>query len=447
MKQNITFENLNNMPFVEKLQKMGIFKCFVWITLLCYLFACFMSFYKNIVYINIVTGYIQILAFAVMGYAFCQGLYFKRKIYAVYIIFLIWLILTFWFKDDLMIKIPIDRTVFITKCIMCGIALPFAQLMNDQHKRLHLDAFLGIFVSITSVLLCLSYIGALRGESFSFFDGMFKFGATYTYTDRMMLQFFNLYYYKTAFLAVICFFITLYLAVSHWTKRNRFLFIFLMLTFIIAIIITYSRTAVFTFLLGLLTALYILLQKMNVNRKIRHAILAVCTAVGVIIAAAGLNITYKIVNSTRDIWYGSETLSSRTEIWSSIFDIIKEMPQTLIYGLPINKSIGIINSFVDLSDTISNMHNGYLHTLMLTGIPGFLMILAFCIYLLRAIYRLISAEKQDVTIKLMVIIPVCCLVMNMMESLIFFNPVQTDILNLIFALFSGYIIEYAYHQN
>jgi O-antigen ligase len=190
---------------------------------------------------------------------------------------------------------------------------------------------------------------------------------------------------------------------------------------------------------------------MNIKKKTLHLILTICTACGTVIAAAGLNLTYKIFNSTRDIWYGSDTLSSRTEIWSSIFDIVKEIPQTLIYGLPINKSTGVINSFVDLSDTISNLHNGYLQTLIIAGLPGFLMVIAFCIYLLIAFYRLmianITTKENDISVKFMIIIPVCCLVMNTVESLIFFNPVQADILNLIFALFSGYIIEYAYHQE
>ncbi len=451
MKPNITFENLNNMPFVEKGNHSKIFKCLVWLTLLSYAFACFMSFYKKAVYSELLIEYIWIPAFAVIAASLLKGTFFQRKAYIACLLFLAWMLATFYMKDVAPVSDPTNQTFIIARCILCCIAIPFVHIMDDADHRKHLNSFLYLFVIITALLLWLSYIGALRGESFSFFDGRFLFGATYTYTDRMMLQFFNLYYYKTGYLALIGFFTTLYLAVSHWSKRRSILFIALFITFITAVVITYSRTAVFTCLIGLLIALYILLQQLNINQSTRRIIIALSTLAGTVLAAAGLNYTYRFFNSIRDIWYGIDTLSSRTDIWISVVDVIKDQPQVLLHGLPIRESMGIMNAYIDLTDKVSNMHSGYIQTLILVGLPGLLAVLVFCIYLTAAMGKILFSNtvgnREATSIKFMIIIPVCLMVMNIFESLICFNPVQTDIMNLIFALFAGYIIEYAYHHN
>jgi len=449
MKQTST-SNLNNMTHITE-NNSATFKSLIWITLLLHLFACYLSFYKKAVYADLLINYLWIPAAVIVVIGLCRKIYFQRRINIFYFAFLCWMIITYWLKDDLLISDPTNRTFLISRGIICLIALPFAQIMNDTGKRRHIDTFLTIMVCITAILLWFSYIGALRGESFNFFDGRFMFGATYTYTDRMMLQFFNLYYYKTGYLALVCFFTTLYLAVSHWSIKRSVPYALLMITFTIAVVITYSRTAVFTFLIGLIIALLILLQHLQIRPAIRRAIIGFSSIAGIIIAAVGLNYTYKFFNSIRDIWYGIDTLSSRTDIWSSITELIHERPCSMIYGLPVNESMQIMNGYIDLADKVSNMHSGYLQTLVLTGLPGLVAVLLFCSYLIVAAARILFSKTSNTaypsSVKLMVIVPVCCMIMNLIESLIFFNPVQTDILNLITALFSGYIIEYAYHQK
>ena len=451
MNQPNTNAKLYNMTLFGKGSQSIVFKVLIWFTLLNYALACFMSFYKKAVYADFLINYIWILALAVMVICLCKGFYFQRKIYLICCIFVLWMIMTFFMKGNAPLADPTNHTFLISRSTLCCIAFPFVYIMNDAQERKSLHTLLYIFVSVTAVLLWLSYIGILRGDSICLFNGRFMFGATYTYTDRMMLQFFNLYYYKTGYLALIGFFVTLYLAISHWTKHNCIYYVLLMVTFTIAIIITYSRTAVFTFVIGLLIALLIVLQHLNIRTRTRRIIMTISSFSGIIIAAVGLNITYKVFNSIRDIWYGIDTLSSRTDIWSSIIDVTHDMPEILLHGLPIRESMTIMNSYIDLADKVSNMHSGYLQTLVLVGIPGLIAIIAFCIYLLLAMKRIVFSSsnnsRETLSKKFMIIVPLCLLIMNLFESLIFFNPVQTDLFNFIFALFTGYIIEYAYHQN
>ncbi len=451
MKHTDVNPKLNNMLHTDAHINLNVFKCLVWLVIMGYLFTCVMSFYKPVVYNNLLMDYMWIPAVAALCFGLYQNCYSGRKIYFAYLGLVIWLLITCWLKDDILLTDPANRTYLIAKCILCGLVLPFAHIMQDTVNRRHLDTFLSIIVTGIAAALWLCYIGALRGESFSLFGDRFMFGATYTYTDRMMLQFFNLYYYKTAYIAVLCFFTTLYLAVSHWTRRRSMIFIFLMLTFAAAIVITYSRTAVFTCLIGLLIALYILLRQLSISRVARIIILSASTVGGSLFAVAGLNYTYRFFNSIRDIWYGIETLTSRTDIWASIPGIIEDYPQALLYGLPIGDANAIMNQYIDLQDFIPNLHNGYLQTFILTGIPGLLAVIIFCIYLLYGSGRIIFSNKykvrKQIAIKFMTIVPACCLIMNLLESLVFFNPVTTDFLNLIMGLFSGYIIEYAYYSK
>lgn len=163
---------------------------------------------------------------------------------------------------------------------------------------------------------------------------------------------------------------------------------------------------------------------------------------GISAAAVAMNRIYSAVNSIRDVWYGITTLSSRTVIWSAIIPLVVNNPIVLLRGLPLNNAMDTVNLYINNLDYIVHMHNSYLQTFLHLGLPGLIAIMFFMIYLLKCIKKLVEA-KVHVTDRQLCIVPVVIMLIGVTESNFICNPYGYEMMNLIFALASGFIIEKA----
>ena len=197
----------------------------------------------------------------------------------------------------------------------------------------------------------------------------------------------------------------------------------------------------------ILAELFVFLQNRPIKRQVRWFVLCMSIILGTVFTCAMMNYIYEKVHSIRNIWYGITTLSSRTIIWRSLVDVFQDYPQNLIYGFPYNEGMAVVNKYLcsiyDL-DVVAHMHSGYLQTFLYTGFPGFVAVIIFAIYVTWVSGKLFLAPAEcgvSLEEKMLVLIPVICFIMNLVESVLFYNAPSMEIMNMLVMLCSGYILE------
>ncbi len=419
----------------------GVYGILIYFTLFCFLISCFISFYNAGLSKAFVNHFAIIPLFLVLIIGIINKHIFSKKLYIFCLCFLGWILITYFIKGDGIYDTN-NLYVFINRCAFCIIAIPFAKVLCDTKTRKYLDIFLLTTIIAVAILLWLCYLATLTGENITLFN-TFEFGKTCTYTGRIKLKVLNLHYYHLGYLSLICFFSCLYLTVSHWAKQLITLWLFLLGTFGVGVIFTYSRTAIFTFIGGLLIAFYVLLSNIKMKHSTRIIILVSVLVSAIFMTILGLNFIYKFMHSIRDIWYGITTLSSRTIIWQATIDIFIKYPTALISGFPLADITELINHHLPNLDHVDHMHSGYLQTLLSIGLPGFIAVVAYAFYVTKNSIQIIFTTKNisfTNAEKIMTIVPITCLVIGLFESIIFYNSARPEIFNLFTALFSGYVI-------
>lgn len=429
------------MKNLKKPDSSTILTAAVYFTVICMFFACISSFYNQKTYYQLLLGYCDIALFAVIGILLYKGVYFSYKRYFSYLFLPFWFVVTFFLRGEFDLVYDVNRAHFLIICVCCGILLPLPSVLKDIDKRKVLDSVL-IVVSLTMcVFLLLAYYGLVRGENLSLMNNKLIFGASYTYTHRMKLKIMNLHYYHTGFYSDVLFFCTLYLAFAHWNGWLKILWTFMLIVLASGVFITYSRTAVLSFVAGVLLTLYFCFFRKIKNKKLKWRICGLSAAGGVSVAIAAMNRIYIAVNSIRDVWYGITTLSSRTVIWSSLIPLVKDYPSVIFCGLPLNNAMDTVNLYLADLDYIVHMHNSYLQTFLHLGLGGLIAVTVFILYLFKCIRiildNLLNADCQ------LCIVPIVIMLIGITESNFICNSYGYEMMNLLFALTSGYIIEKA----
>ena len=408
---------------------------------LSYAFICLVSLTSDYAAGELLRQYAVLPVLAAMGCCFCRGDYFRRREYGLGLLFILWTLVCGWLRGE------IDRTdasqiEFLRGLVLWGLIFPFAHLTGDRDRRLLEKLLLPVLLGMAA-LYGLTYIALLRGADIVLFPEWLVFGAAYTTTGRMMLKLLNLYHTCAGYLAVVCFYGALYLAVTYRKTRWLPAWLLLLTVFGIGVLITYSRTAVFTLTGGILFAVYLYLQR-HPMKPVLKVLTLILTAVAVVVLTALLmNRIYKAVHSIRDIWYGLGTLSNRTDIWGAGLKVMGEKPAVLLRGLSGERVMEEVNVFLPHLDTIQHMHSAYLQTLLRLGLPGFLAVAALAVGLIRSGRILLTSPKAELEDKFLLCLPVACLLMGAVESVIFLCTIPTELMNLLLMLFSGYTFERA----
>ena len=97
-----------------------------------------------------------------------------------------------------------------------------------------------------------------------------------------------------------------------------------------------------------------------------------------------------------------------------------------------------VNKNVDMQ--YNHMHNSFLQTLMLTGVPGLVLTLWLTWRIVSAGVRVLfeSEGKIGPAQKLLVLLPAALFIQGMLEHYLFMD--SYSILNFLFFLFSGYVV-------
>lgn len=398
----------------------------------------FLVFFDRTGYLRLTRNWLFLLAVGLC----CTGAYFRsppRGLYLLGPVFLLWLALSALIRGDSTLGQLPAQTPLVEQSIIFCMAFPFARLIRDPDRQ-QLNRLLLAVVCLMAVMIWLCLIGTLTGRNISLFHRL-VFGASYTATGRLKLKVLNLHYYHLGYLSVICFFITLYLAASRPRARWRPLWLLLLATFAAAVLLTYSRNAVMALLLGGLMALWLLLERLIRRKKLRRIIFWSLAAVSVLLTCAAMNTVYRAVRSIRDVWYGLDTLSSRTEIWSGGIRALISQPQALLTGFPPETGMDTVNQFIRLSERVSHMHSGFLEMLICFGLPGLFLLLLFTAAILKRSFSLFADSGRSVPVRLLTLIPIALTLMNVFDCLFPFESRVPLLIPLLHALVSGCIVE------
>jgi len=92
----------------------------------------------------------------------------------------------------------------------------------------------------------------------------------------------------------------------------------------------------------------------------------------------------------------NELSSKRLEIYRCAFLTIREHPSILLRGCLSKDSMGVTNAILQRKNIVPHFHNFLLQTLILTGLPGLALVLAFCVLTAVKALRLLFARDERV---------------------------------------------------
>lgn len=116
------------------------------------------------------------------------------------------------------------------------------------------------------------------------------------------------------------------------------------------------------------------------------------------------------------------TLNGRTAIWKSAFQCLSDHPEILLYGVGALEAGQSISAYVPDGLPKTNLHNSFFSALFSFGLPGLLLILAFCVLLAIAAAKLAFQRLTDRTSLEMRLVPAIlayCVFEALLEEFLF----------------------------
>lgn len=323
------------------------------------------------------------------------------------------------------------------------IAFPFAELTGDGRRRKILDAILLAGLIVFALMLLIAFYGVFKGACFSLWHGRLRFGATYSATGRLELRFLMWHQYCTAFLAMVCCLLVPYLLASRPRRRFYVPVAVLELIFLAAVALGASRNAMLTLMASFACIAAIGISRSSLPAWTKKFVVAAICVLLLLLGAFSMNFIYRnVTHSIRTIWYGLTTLTSRIEIWRAVPKMLRERPEALLWGLPYTKLMPILNEYIPLEGNIAHMHNGYVHTLCGMGVPGGALALAYTVLFLRNFFALLRGKQErgiSAADQLLAVVPFSIWCVNLLEPELFLPGSSMLSLNVLFALFCGYL--------
>ena len=128
--------------------------------------------------------------------------------------------------------------------------------------------------------------------------------------------------------------------------------------------------------------------------------------------------------------------TKRLEIYHCALLTIREDPWILLRGCLSKDAMGLANSVLHRKEPIAHFHNFLIQTLILTGLPGLLLVLAFCVLVVGKGLKLFFSGGEGISpgVKALALSPIAAILYAMFESCLF---TDLDIRCLFFFLMSG----------
>ena len=128
--------------------------------------------------------------------------------------------------------------------------------------------------------------------------------------------------------------------------------------------------------------------------------------------------------------------NGRFLIYRSALETLRREPIRLLRGCLSTKMTAVLNE-MDTSIPYAHFHNLCLEVLLLTGVVGFCLVMAFCVLLLIRCARLFFSPRAPMTLKLLILPIVGSLQYNMLEVNLF---KAADLRSVSFFLLAGFLL-------
>lgn len=143
-------------------------------------------------------------------------------------------------------------------------------------------------------------------------------------------------------------------------------------------------------------------------------------------------------------------ISNRGEIYATFIPTLREDPARILRGCYSSKVMDIPHKYTSVA--FWHMHNFLLQVFMLTGLPGFLLVLAFTVLLVRRMILLFFSPRASLPDKLLTLPLTGLLFYSMFETLIFtdsadYRAMTTDIRELMFFFLAGLVLACSYEAS
>ncbi len=159
------------------------------------------------------------------------------------------------------------------------------------------------------------------------------------------------------------------------------------------------------------------------------------------------NEEFQSFDDKRDMSLTISTISGRSRLYGTVIPALKAEPRRILIGK-------LSAKVMDYTRLVTNypyyhIHNYLLQVLLLAGVPGFLLALAFSLLLVYRCVRLFFS-KARIADKLLVLPLTGVLMYGMLETIIFTDSADqralTDFRELFFFLIAGYVLAFYYEQ-
>ena len=136
--------------------------------------------------------------------------------------------------------------------------------------------------------------------------------------------------------------------------------------------------------------------------------------------------------------------TKRLEIYHCALLTIREDPMILLRGCLSKDAMSVTNAILHRPETIAHFHNFLIQTLILTGLPGLLLALAFCVLIVGKGLKLFFSPDPRLStgVRTLALSPIAAILYAMFESCLF---TDLDIRCLFFFLMSGLMLG-SYHD-
>lgn len=130
----------------------------------------------------------------------------------------------------------------------------------------------------------------------------------------------------------------------------------------------------------------------------------------------------------QDLW----SLNSRTMIWGSVFQGIRQNPAILLWGTDDTSTLSVAD----------HTHNAWLETLVRLGLPGFIFSMVFTVQAVWSAICLMWYPHVGLEKKIISMLAISLLVSGMLEPFLFFTEDFAHFMDIIFFLCLGYMVQW-----
>ncbi|MEG0493405.1 MAG: O-antigen ligase family protein [Clostridia bacterium] len=144
----------------------------------------------------------------------------------------------------------------------------------------------------------------------------------------------------------------------------------------------------------------------------------------------------------RNLMEDMSTFTGRKEIWQAGLQAIKERPKTLLIGMTDAQVARVPIKYTGRE--VYHMHNAWMETLLLVGIPGLLLYFCFMLRIGLCSVKLFFKQKAPISQRALAIIPAILMVNGLMEI---YPSYSGKMMDLLFFLVAGAVVAMANAKN